>query len=211
MVEIFSELTDQVLKKIVKAIDDGKVVAFPTETVYAVAADAAKFSAVEKIYNIKRRFNDKPLPVLVGDIYQAKRVVEFDERAKKLALHFFPGPITLVLKTNLYSNIASNVNQNLGTIGIRMPDHLTALKIIKAVGRPLVGSSANISNEASALCAQDVLDYFGDQVDILIDQGVPEICIPSTIVDLTGEDVKILRDGAIPRERIEEILGVKVI
>ena len=207
MIEIIRELNEQTLKKIVKVLDDGGVIAFPTETVYALAADASNFSAVEKIYAIKRRFNEKPLPVLVGDVYQAKRIAEFDERAKKLAFRFFPGPITLVLKSKTHSNLAINVNQQIGTVGIRMPNYLPALKILQAVGRPLVGTSANISNQESAVEASEVLLSFDNQIDLLVDKGKAEIGIPSTIIDLTGEKVKILREGAIPRSLIEETLG----
>ena len=211
MVEIIRELNDQLLKKIVKILDNGGVIAFPTETLYALAADASNAQAVEKIYAIKRRFNNKPLPVLVGDIYQAKRIVEFDDRAKALALHLFPGPITLVLKAKIHSNLASNVNQQIGTVGIRMPNNLTAIKILQAVGRPLVGTSANISNAEEATNAYEVLRDFEGQIDLLVDQGEVEIGIPSTIVDLTTDQVKILREGAIPRAKIEEILGVKTL
>lgn len=209
MVEVIRELNDYTLKKIVRVIDDGGVVAFPTETVYALAADAGNPEAVEKIYEVKRRVNDKPLPVLVGDIYQAKRIVEFDDRAKKLALMLFPGPITIVLKTKIHSNLAKNVNQDIGTAGIRMPNSIPALKILQAVGRPLVGTSANISNAQSAVDAYQVLAEFDNKIDIVVDKGATEIGVASTIVDLTTEDVKILREGAIPSRKILDILSMK--
>lgn len=209
MVEVIRELNDYTLKKIVRVIDDGGVVAFPTETVYALAADAGNPEAVEKIYEVKRRVNDKPLPVLVGDIYQAKRIVEFDDRAKKLALMLFPGPITIILKTKLHSNLAKNVNQDIGTAGIRMPNSIPALKILQAVGRPLVGTSANISNSQSSVDAYQVLAEFDNKIDILVDKGETEIGISSTIVDLTADEVKILREGAIPSQKIMDILSMK--
>ncbi len=207
MVEIIRELNEYSLKKIVKVIDDGGVVAFPTETVYALAADAGNPEAVEKIYAIKRRVNHKPLPVLVGDIYQAKRIAEFDERAKKLALMLCPGPITIVLKTKPHSNLAKNINQDIGTVGIRMPNNIPALKILQAVGRPLVGTSANISNAENSVDAYQVLAEFDKKIDLLVDKGKTEIGIPSTIVDLTGDEVKILREGAVPSQRILDILN----
>lgn len=207
MIEIIRELNDNTLKKIVRIIDDGGIIAFPTETVYALAADASNFSAVEKIYSIKRRFNDKPLPILVGDIYQAKRIAEFDERAKKLAFHLFPGSITLVLKSKSHNNLAKNINLDLDTIGIRMPNNLPAIKILKAVGRPLVGTSANLSTQKSAVTAEEVLQVFDTQIDLLIDKGKTDIGVSSTIIDLTGVQATILREGAIPRALIEDILG----
>lgn len=207
MVEIVRELNEQILKKIVKIIDDGGIIAFPTETVYALAGDASNPEAVKKIYALKQRVSDKPLPILVGDIYQAKRICEFDERAKKLALVLFPGPITIVLNKKPYSNLAENINQNLGTVGVRMPNSLTSLKILQAVGRPLVGTSANISNAESSTNAHQILKDFEEKIDLIVDQGETEIGIPSTIVDLSTEEVKILREGAITAKRIAEILS----
>lgn len=207
MVKVIRELNDQAIKQIVRVINDGGIVAFPTETVYALTADAGNAEAVEKIYTIKQRVNDKPLPVLVGDIYQAKRIVEFDDRARKLALMLFPGPLTIVLKTKPHSNLAKNLNQDLGTVGIRMPNNIAALKILQAVGRPLVGTSANISNSESSTDGYQVLSYFDDRIDILVDKGETEIGVPSTIVDLSSDEVKILREGSIPKERILEILA----
>ncbi len=209
MIEIIRDLNENTLPKIVKIIDYGGVIAFPTETVYALATDASNFDSVEKIYKIKRRFNDKALPILVGDIYQAKRIAEFDERAKKLAFFLFPGPITLVLKSKKHSNLATNINQQFGTVGIRMPSNVAAIKILQAVGRPLVGTSANISTQASAVTGEEVLKVFDGQIDLLVDKGATDLGIPSTIIDLTEEKVKILREGSIPRTVIEEILGEK--
>lgn len=207
MVEIVRELNEQTLKKIVKIVDDGGIIAFPTETVYALAGDASNSEAVAKIYSFKQRNNDKPLPILVGDIYQAKRICEFDERAKKLALVLFPGPITIVLNKKPYSNLAANINQNINTVGVRMPNNLTSLKILQAVGRPLVGTSANISNADSSTNAYQVLKDFENKIDLIIDQGETEIGIPSTIVDLSAEEVKILREGAITAQKIADILS----
>lgn len=207
MTEIVHELNEQILKKIVKIIDDGGIIAFPTETVYALAGDASNPIAVEKIYSFKQRIREKALPLLVGDIYQAKRICEFDERAKKLALVLFPGPLTIILKKKPYSNLAENVNQNMETIGLRMPNSLTSLKILQSVGRPLVGTSANISNSESSTNAAQVLRDFGEKIDLIIDQGETEIGIPSTIVDLSTEEVKILREGVITAKKIAEILS----
>ncbi|MEK6734635.1 MAG: L-threonylcarbamoyladenylate synthase [Pseudomonadota bacterium] len=207
MVEVIHELNEQNLKRIVRVIDDGGVISFPTETVYALAADASNPKAVERIYQIKRRYNDKALPILVGEIYQAKRIAEFDERAKKLAFRLFPGPLTLVLKAKPHSNLASNVNKDKETIGIRMPKNLPAIKILQAVGRPLVGTSANITNQESATDADEVINSLGDQIDIIIDKGRTEHAAPSTIIDLSEAKAKILRQGIISKQLIEEILG----
>lgn len=211
MLEIFHELNEKNLKKLVKIIDDGGVISFPTETVYALAADAANEEAVDKIYKIKKRFSEKSLPILIGDISQARRIADFNEKANKLALHFFPGPITMVLRLRKHYSIAKNVNQSQDTIGIRMPSNSASLKILKAVGRPLVGTSANISNQNSAISAQEVLDTLGDNIDLLVDKGEVKFGFPSTIVDLTQEKVRILRQGVLPKEKIEDILNETII
>ena len=121
----------------------------------------------------------------------------------------FPGPITIVLKTKPYSNLAKNVNQDIGTVGVRMPNSIPALKILQAVGRPLVGTSANISNGESSIDAYQVLAEFDKKIDILVDKGKTELGIASTIVDLTTDQVKILREGAIPSQKILDILSAK--
>lgn len=210
MTEIVHELDESTISKIVRIIDNGGIISFPTETVYALVTDASNFDSVNKIYQIKKRFNDKALPILVGDIYQAKRIAEFNDRARKLAFRLFPGPITLVLKLNKHHNLASNFNQNLETVGIRMPNNLTAIKILKAVGRPLIGTSANISTQASALSGDEVLASLGNQIDLIIDKGKTDLGIASTIVDLTQDQTKILRIGAIPKDVIQDILGEEI-
>ena len=207
MVEIIRELNDQILKKIVRIVDNGGVISFPTETVYALAADASNPTAVEKIYTLKKRSPDKPLPLLIGDIYQAKIIGEFNDRAKKLSLLLFPGPITIILKKKPHNNLANNITPNIDTIGIRMPNNLTALKILQAVGRPLIGTSANISNSESSINAYQVLLAFDEKIDLLVDQGETEIGIPTTIIDLSTDKVKILRKGSISEKRILEILS----
>ena len=211
MLEVFHELDEKNLKKLVKIIDDGGVISFPTETVYALAADAANEEAIDKIYKIKRRFSEKSLPILIGDIAQARRIADFDERADKLALHFFPGPLTLILRLKKHYSIAKNVNQSQDTIGIRMPSNVAALKILKAVGRPLVGTSANISNQSSAVSAQEVLKNLGNNIDLLVDKGDAKFGVSSTIIDLTQEKIKILREGALPKKNIEDILNETII
>ncbi len=207
MVEIIRTLDEHSLKHIVKILDNGGVISFPTETVYALAVDAANFDAVAKIYDLKRRYSEKALPVLVGDIYQAKRIAEFDERAKKLAFYFFPGPLTLVLKIKPHCNLANNVLQGKETVGIRMPSNVASIKILQAFGRPLIGTSANISNKESAVDAYEVLEDFEGKIDILVDKGRAEHGQPSTIVDLSSEKVTILREGVIPKKIIADLLG----
>lgn len=200
------EIPDNLLKSWVKVLNDGGIICFPTETVYALAADAANHEAVNRIYEIKGRENCKPLSVLVGDIYQARTIVQFNDNAEKLVSRFFPGPLTIILKSSKACNLSSYVNRDIGTLGIRMPDHILSLKLLKAFGRPLIGTSANISKEKPATNAQELLKTIGDKVDIIIDQGEVKLGISSTIVNLSEDQPKILRVGTITEEMVNNII-----
>ncbi len=210
MTEIIRTLNDEALNKIAKVIANGGVIAFPTETVYALAADATNVEAVERIYQLKNRDRDKPLSILVGDVSHAKKIVEFDQKAHQLALKFFPGSLTLVLNSRNDSNLASNINKINDSIGVRMPSNHVALEILRAVNMPLIGTSANISAQKDAISGDEVLKFFDNKIDILVDQDVPITGIPSTIVDLSGAQLKILRMGGITKKDIEAALNLEL-
>ncbi len=210
MVDIIKELDEKSIQKIINLLDNGGVISFPTETVYALAADATNRLAVEKIYAIKERNKDKSLPILVGDINQAKQIAEFNEKALKLALHYFPGPLTLVLNIGKVFNLAGNVNDGKQNIGIRMPNHKEALKILQSFGKPLVGTSANISSQASSISGEEVIESIGDKLDLIVDLGKVNIGIHSTILDLTKPTPYLLRKGAIEVKELEKFLNEKI-
>jgi L-threonylcarbamoyladenylate synthase len=212
MAEIYNELSDNLIKKIVKAVDDGEVVCIPTETVYALIADASNDKAVEKIYAIKQRTQQKPLSVLVSDVCKAKRVVCFNESAIKLAVKFFPGPLTIVLKINNHHNLSEKINPVFGTVGVRIPNHLSCLKILKAIGRPVIGTSANISgNNHDSADPQKIIDSLSDNISIMLDEGMSNIGHQSTVVDLSNEEPKIIRPGAIADNKIFAALGYCIV
>lgn len=206
MLEIYKRLDEQVLRKIVETINDGGVVCFPTETVYALSVDASSDKAIEKIYQLKGREFCKPLSLLVGDIYQAKSIVHFDARAIALASRFFPGPLTIVLNTKEHHNVSSAVNEGMGTIGIRIPDNIIALKILKAIDRPIIGTSASTKSYADALDPEHIIKAMGDKIDLLLDLGMSDATVPSTIIDLSTDEPKILREGAISRDDIFRVI-----
>ncbi len=210
MPKIIHELNQQNLALINKFITQGEIISFPTETVFALAADATNSFAVDRIYEAKKRSADKALPVLVKDLETAMSLVEFNKKAIKLAEKFFPGPLTLVLKTKINQSIAKNMHREKTTIAVRIPNSDAALKILEAVKVPLIGTSANLSNEPSAISAKEVEDYFQSKVSCIVEKSGPLLTIPSTIVDLS-EDLPILvRSGAITKELIEEVLGEKL-
>jgi len=178
------------------------VIAFPTETVYALAADATNDEAVNKIYDLKGRDKCKPLSLLMGSMYQASQVVEINEKAEKLALRFMPGPLTIVLRKKPGSIISKYVNVSSDKIGIRMPAHLVTLKILKAFGRPIIGTSANISgNNGDAIDPFKVMENFRD-IDLILNLGRTEYQDFSTVVDVSEPEISILREGVIPAETI---------
>lgn len=183
----------------------GGLVAFPTETVYGLGADATNADAVLKIYETKGRPRFNPLIVHVADPAMAEGLAEFPPLAKKLA-SFWPGPLTLVLKAKAGSGLADLVMAGLDTVGVRMPDHRLALALIRETGRPLAAPSANRSGKLSPTTAQQVEAGFRGQVPVL-DGGPCRAGLESTIIAVDGERVTQLRAGALPREDLEAAIG----
>ncbi|HWB52903.1 MAG TPA: L-threonylcarbamoyladenylate synthase [Tepidisphaeraceae bacterium] len=186
----------------------GEIVAFPTETVYGLGADATKSAAVRKIFAAKGRPSNNPLIVHVPDARTARRyVVGWDERATKLAERFWPGPITLVLEK--VREIVDEATAGLRTVGVRVPNHPVALELLQAFGGAVAAPSANRSNRISPTTAEHVRQEFGDSIPIILDGGACRVGIESTVLDLTGP-ARILRPGGVGRELIEQVLGESV-
>jgi L-threonylcarbamoyladenylate synthase len=183
----------------------GEVVAFPTETVYGLGADATNSDAVLKIYETKGRPRFNPLIVHVADLDMAETLVELSPLAKKLAV-FWPGPLTLVLPQKPGAGLSDIVTAGLDTVGIRIPAHPLALELIRATGRPLAAPSANPSGKLSPTTAEQVIRGFAGRVPVL-DGGPCAAGVESTILAVTGHTVTQLRAGALPREEIEAVLG----
>ncbi len=178
-------------------LEQGRLLCFPTETVYALACDATNNCAVGDIYNIKARNANTALSLLLPSLETAKLYGIFPEYAKELAKKYWPGALTLVFKKTKYASIlAQNVSPNNDTIGIRIPNHPLALAILNNFKSPIVATSANISGQDSALTYDDVYKYFGDKVSIIKGDGC-ELKQASTVVDCTGNEPKILRNGSI--------------
>lgn len=186
----------------------GEVVAFPTETVYGLGADATNSDAVLRIYETKGRPRFNPLIVHVADLAMAKRLAEFGPLARKLA-SFWPGPLTLVLPRKPDAGLSDIATAGLDTVGIRIPDHPLAQELIRATGRPLAAPSANPSGKLSPTTAAQVLKGFGGRVPVL-DGGPANAGVESTILAVTGDTVTQLRAGALAREEIEAHLGQTV-
>jgi L-threonylcarbamoyladenylate synthase len=186
----------------------GELVAFPTETVYGLGADATSSDAVLKIYETKGRPRFNPLIVHVADLAMAETLVRFDPMARRLA-QFWPGPLTLVLPKRPEAGLSDLVTAGLDTVGIRIPAHPLALELIRATGLPLAAPSANRSGKLSPTTALQVERSFGGTVPVL-DGGASQAGVESTILAVDGDVVTQLRAGALPRDEIEAAIGQAV-
>ncbi len=199
-------INENSLKRAKLLILKGETVAFPTETVYGLGADACNTAAVNKIFEIKGRPNDNPLIVHVHKDFDISYLVtEVPEYAKVLAEKFLPGPLTMVYKSK--GTVSPVVSCGLDTLAIRIPSHEGAQRFLKYVDLPVAAPSANISKHVSPTSAQHVLADLQGKIDLILDGGVCSGGIESTVLDCTGEIPVVLRSGLISREMVEETVG----
>jgi len=184
----------------------GELVAFPTETVYGLGANALDPAAVEKIYRAKGRPMSSPLIVHVSSIEMARSLVrEWPERAEQLARIFWPGPLTLVLTKQ--SHVPDRVTAGLDTVGVRMPAHPIAQALIREADVPIAAPSANRFTELSPTSAQHVRDSLGSDVAMVLDGGSSNVGIESTVLSLAGTEAVLLRPGMVTQREIEVVIG----
>lgn len=184
----------------------GGLVAFPTETVYGLGADALDPAAVRRIYEAKGRPGFNPIIVHVATIEHARRLSRrWPASATRLANHFWPGPLTLVLPKD--GSVPDIVTAGLDAVGIRVPAHPVALALIRAAGLPVAAPSANRFTQLSPTSAEHVARALGGRVDVLLDGGSAQVGIESTVVDLTGPAPRLLRPGMISRSALEAVIG----
>lgn len=187
-------------------IRNGGLVAFPTETVYGLGADAMNAQAIERIFLAKGRPADNPLIVHVSDMEMLARVaINVSENTNRLIEEFWPGPLTLVLKRK--SEVASAVSAGLETVAVRMPQSLIALELIRRSQTPIAAPSANLSGRPSPTRADHVARDLGGRIDMILDGRETRIGIESTVLDMTSNPPLILRPGWITREQIAEVIG----
>ncbi|MEM2419385.1 MAG: L-threonylcarbamoyladenylate synthase [Candidatus Bathyarchaeia archaeon] len=186
-------------------IKSGGLVAFPTETVYGLGANALNQKAVKALFKAKRRPLDNPPIVHVGDIQEVYRLVkEVPSEAEKLMDKFWPGPLTLIFKR---SEIVPDITvSGLDTIAIRMPRHNVALALIRESGCPIAAPSANLAGRPSPTTAQHVLEDLNGRIDVVLDAGPTSIGVESTVLDLTVDPPQILRPGGVPYEVLKSVL-----
>jgi L-threonylcarbamoyladenylate synthase len=183
----------------------GEVVAIPTDTVYGLAADPFNLAAVEEIYRVKGRPDERALPILVNSLDQAMLLArEVPRNFLRLAEEFWPGALTLVV--NASNRLPLKVTANTGRIALRWPRSEVVARLIEEVDGPLTGTSANLSGSEACSDAQQVFGQLGDRLKLILDGGETKTVTPSTIVELHGSKWKILREGAISAEEIEAAL-----
>ena len=179
----------------------GGLVALPTETVYGLAADAENSGAVILLFEIKQRQREQLLSVLVSGMEMVENYCQnIPADAYALAEKYWPGPLTMILEDK--GVVSALVNDGGDTLGVRCPDHPVTMAIIEKSGHALAAPSANLTGQPSPKTAQEVLDYFDNHIEGVLDGGPCQLGVESTIVDLTGEGPKILREGAIPGQEI---------
>lgn len=193
------------LKEPAEIIKNGGIVVFPTETVYGIGVNSLDEKAIEKLYKVKKRPLNKPISILVENIEMIRKVTNnITKEEEALIKEFMPGPLTIILEKN--DVIPDILTSGTSTIGVRMPENDIALNLIKYVGNPIATPSANISGKPSGVDIQDIKKDFKESVDYYIDGGKSKIGIASTIVKIKDGIPYILREGAITKEQIEEVL-----
>jgi L-threonylcarbamoyladenylate synthase len=189
-----------------RVLAEGGLVAFPTETVYGLGADATNPAAVARIYQAKGRPAFNPLIAHVGDIAAARKIARFDAPATALAEAFWPGPLTLVLPKTENCAVADLATAGLDTVAIRLPVHPVAREILRAFGGPVVAPSANLSGHVSPTTAAHVQSDLTGRIDLIVDGGPVAVGVESTIVGCFDQPM-LLRPGGVPRAEIERVLG----
>jgi L-threonylcarbamoyladenylate synthase len=191
----------------VAIIRQGGLVAFPTETVYGLGADATNDNAVASIFAVKERPRFNPLIVHVADVNDAAELVAFDDGARALAQAYWPGPLTLVLPRRKTAGISLLTSAGLDTIAVRVPSHPVAQALLRSCDLPIAAPSANPSGQASPTSAMHVAGDLGDRVELILDGGPVPIGIESTIVGFEDDRPVMLRVGALSRSLIEAVIG----
>lgn len=210
MTNIYND-TPADIEQAARIIRNGGLVAFPTDTVYGLGADVYNPQAVAAIFEAKGRPTFDPLISHIAEIDFLPEYACTDERVMALARHFWPGPLTFVLKRKEHNPSLDLVCSGLPHIAVRMPNHPLALKLIKTAGVPIAAPSANKFKCISPTTARHVADSLGDKVDMILDGGPCKIGVETTIIDLTTPEMVMLRAGGLSKEEIESFTGEKVV
>jgi L-threonylcarbamoyladenylate synthase len=203
-----SELTyiERQTKQAIEILREGGIVAYPTDTVYGLGADPLNKRAVDKIYSAKKRPYNQPLPLLLADKSDLSKVAStLPDIVWKLAERFWPGGLTLVLKKSSW--VPVHVTAGGDSIAVRVPNHAIPIALVQGLASPIIGTSANLSGRPSPVTAEEVREQLGEGVDLIIDGGRCPGGIESTVLDVSGKIPTLVREGAVPKEKLERICG----
>lgn len=200
------KIKEEEIKQAAKQIQEGNLVLFPTETVYGIGANALDENAVKKIFIAKGRAGDNPLIVHVSSLEMVEELVsKISPLERKLMETFWPGPLTIILNRKSKEVISNTVTASLDTVGIRMPSNLIAQKLIQMAGVPIAAPSANISGKPSGTNIEDIIEELQEKVDYILDGGITNIGLESTVIRVEKDTIRILRPGKITKEQLEAI------
>lgn len=200
---------EQLLQQAVLILREGGIVAYPTDTVYGLGSDAFNEEALARVYDIKQRPPDRPFPLLIADEHMlADLTAGVSEVGWRLMKQFWPGGLTLVVRKS--TTLPDWLTAGGYTIAVRIPDHPLTLALIRGLGSPLIGTSANLSGSPNVANADEVRAQLGDEVDFVLDGGLCPGGIESTVIDVASKIPTILREGAVSRDVINKICGFTV-
>ena len=198
---------DETIRRAVAVLRAGGLVAYPTDTVYGLAADPTNDQAVTRLFEAKKRLPDQSTPLLIASPHDlAKVAAEVPEVAERLIVTFWPGALTIVLRKAQSFHSRAVAGE---TVGLRVPDHPVPRELVRLLGGPITGTSANVAGGPEPLTAEDVRSQLGDAVDLVIDGGRCPGNTPSTVVDCTVSPPRIVREGAITRGELVRAAGVQ--
>ena len=201
--EIYLAASSEAIARALEILKAGGLVAFPTDTVYGVGALAFDGKAIESIYAVKGRPVEKAIPILIGDAEDLEKVgSDIPETAHKLASRFWPGPLTILVPKR--ADLPESVSTT-STVGVRVPDHAVARDLLRAAG-PMAVTSANISGEPSPVTAEEVYEQLAGRIALIIDGGKTPGGVPSTLVDSTTRELRILRKGPVSLKELRTAL-----
>ena len=206
IIRIDSVIPDKTaIKKAKDYLDQGKIIAHPTETIYGLAANIENDKTIKRVFDIKGRDPEKPMSVMLKDVNSIVKLVgTLSQFEKKFINKFLPGPITVILELKKKSNLEFLRNRQ--TIGIRIPDHTFCRDLLSSIDYPICTTSANKSGYKDPLLAMEIISHFQDDIDLLIDGGMTKSSVPSTIVDLSSKPIKILREGPVSSDDIYRLI-----
>lgn len=201
------EIREEEIEEAAEEIRKGNLVLFPTETVYGIGANALNAEAVKKIFIAKGRAQDNPLIVHIANTTMVDNiVVDIGMIERKLMEKFWPGPLTIIFKRKSKELIPNIVTANLDTVGVRMPSNRVAQMLIEKAGVPIAAPSANISGKPSGTKVEDIIAELDGKVEYILDGGLTDIGLESTVIKVDGNKINILRPGKITKEQLEEVV-----